>query len=238
MMPEPQMPRASICVGRMLGVPALEPDDLEAHVEGLGVDADALDRAWRRPHAELDVGPLERRSGRARSRQHAVAVTQHELPVGADVDDEQHVVLVVGLLGDEHSHVVGSDEPGLHRQHVQPAARVELLEADRRGFGVDRSLDARHEGGRAEPAHVEAHEEVVHGRVADHDHVVDVAGVEGEALGGLARQPGHFVDHVLLQFGEAGGLVRGVVEARDDVVAPCHLRIHGRLGAEHLAGRE
>ncbi len=157
-------------LGRVVGLPPLEADDLEAHVERLRVDADALDGARGGPHAELDVGAFEGRAGGARGGQHPRAVAQHELAVGADVEDQQHFVLLVGLFGDDHAYVVRPDEAGLDRQDVQAAAPAEL-QPDGRGEGIHRALDGGRERRHAQRAGVEAQEQVVHGGVADHDYV-------------------------------------------------------------------
>ena len=106
-------------------------------------------------------------------REHPPPVAQHQFAVGADVDDEEHLVLVIGLFGDEHAHVVGSDKSRLHRERVQTAAGVER-EAQSGGLRVDRSLHGRDEGRHSESTRVEAQEEVVHGGVAHHHHIEDV----------------------------------------------------------------
>jgi hypothetical protein len=65
MMPEPQMPRPDLFC-RILGMPAVEADYLEADIEGVGVDADAFDGSRGGTHAELDVCSFQGRAGCAR----------------------------------------------------------------------------------------------------------------------------------------------------------------------------
>ena len=62
----------------------------------LRVDAHALDGAGRRPLSAADLGAFERRSGRARRGELPVAIAEHDLGVGADVDDEPHSSLRCG----------------------------------------------------------------------------------------------------------------------------------------------
>ena len=54
-------------------------------------------------------------------------------------------------------------------------------------------------------------------------------------LHGLAGQAVDLGDHRPLQLGQAVLVVDDVVQPGDDVVAEGHLRVHGRLGGEHLA---
>jgi hypothetical protein len=117
---------------------------------------------------------------------------------------------------------------------VQPAAGIEL-ETYGRSLGVHGTLYGRHEGRGAEASHVEAQEEVMHGGVAHHDHIVDITKPCPEALDSLARELGHLLDDVPLELVETGRLMRRVVEAGDDIVAPCHLWIHGRFSRQDLA---
>jgi len=222
---------------RVLGVPLVEPDDLEADVERLGIDAYAFDRPGRRPHAELYVRSLQSRPRGARRRQKALPVAEHQLAVGAYVDDQQDLVLLVGLLDDDHGHIVGADESRLHRKHVQTAAGVER-QAYGGGEGVDGTLRGRGEGCDAERAGVEPQEEVMHGGVAHHDAVEDVVGASAAARSGLGRQVVHLVDDGALQLLQPAGMVSHVVQPGDEIIAERHLRVHGRFGGEDLARGE
>ena len=87
------------------------------------VDADALDRAGRGPLAAADLGALEGGAGRRRGREQAVAVAEHDLGVGADVDDERRP-RSVGRLGEDHAGGVGADVAGDAGQDVDAGARM------------------------------------------------------------------------------------------------------------------
>ena len=71
----------------------------------------------------LDVSPLEGGARGAGGGEEPLTVPQHQLAVGADVHDEGHLLLVVGLLGDEHPHIVGPHEAGLNGEEVDVGPR-------------------------------------------------------------------------------------------------------------------
>ena len=86
-MPEPQMPRGlDVADGR-----------IRASAGG-GIDRDLLDGADGGAHAAFDAAALERRAGRAGTGHEEIAVADHDLAVGADVDEEVDV-LGVGRPG-------------------------------------------------------------------------------------------------------------------------------------------
>ena len=125
MMPEPQTPVTSRRAGEARLVrPGVGADHLEARLERLRVDAHALDRAGRRALAAGDLRALERRAGRARRGEQALAVAEHDLGVGADVDEQRHLVAEVRRLGEHDARGVGADVAGDAGQHVRPRAAV------------------------------------------------------------------------------------------------------------------
>ena len=87
-----------------------------------------LHGAGRRPLPAADLGALERRTGRARRGELAVPVAEHDLGVGADVDDEPHVVAAVRPLGEHHRRGVGADVTGDARAGVEGGERQVELE--------------------------------------------------------------------------------------------------------------
>ena len=95
MIPEPQTPVTCDAGESRLVRPGLAPDDADARLERLRVDADALDRARRRSLPAGDLRAFERGTGRARGGEQAIAVAEHDLRVRADVDDEVHLVAQV-----------------------------------------------------------------------------------------------------------------------------------------------
>ena len=66
------------------------PITLQPRLQRDRIDAHPLDRPGRRPLPAADLGALERRSGRARRRELASGVAEHDLGVGADVDEQLH----------------------------------------------------------------------------------------------------------------------------------------------------
>ena len=126
-MPEPQMPvtPVSAVASSKPGSSdqSLGADDPEARLEGLAVDPHALDRARRRPLATADLGALEGRPGRARGGEQEVAVTQDDLGVRPDVDDELDDLALVRGLREDHPGGIGPDVAGDARQHIDPGTR-------------------------------------------------------------------------------------------------------------------
>ena len=81
--------------------PGVAPDRANARLERLRVDANPLDRPRRRSLAAGDLRALERRAGRARRGQQALAVAEHDLGVRAHVHDEVHLVTEVRPFGQD-----------------------------------------------------------------------------------------------------------------------------------------
>ena len=69
--------------------PRVAADNLDARLERLGIDPDPLDGACRRALPAADLRSLEGRPRRARSGEQALAVTEHDLGIRADVDEER-----------------------------------------------------------------------------------------------------------------------------------------------------
>ena len=59
------------------------------------------------------MGSLEGWAGGTGRRDQLVSVAQDQLAIGADVDDERYVILIVGFLGDEYPDIVSPDKTGL-----------------------------------------------------------------------------------------------------------------------------
>ena len=76
---------------RVIG-PQVAADHLEFRFERVAIDAHTLDRAGCRALARTDLCAFERRSGRARRGQQALAIADQNLGVRADVDDQRHLV--------------------------------------------------------------------------------------------------------------------------------------------------
>ncbi len=98
--------------------PDLDPDHLEPRLEAGRIDAHAFDRARRGPLTGADLRPLERRSRRARCRVLTIAIAEHDLGVGADVDQQLHVLGPMRSLGQDRAGGVGPDVAGDARSDV------------------------------------------------------------------------------------------------------------------------
>ena len=109
--------------------PQLAADHLETRLERRRIDAQPLDGARRGALAATDLRALERRSRRAGAGEQAMAVAEHDLGVGAYIDQQRHFVRQIGPLGQDDARRVGTDMTGDARQHVD--ARV----------GVDREIE-------------------------------------------------------------------------------------------------
>ena len=73
------------------------------------VELDHLDRAVGGPHAAADRAALEGRAGRRRGREDAVAVAEHDLAVGADVDEQPDPLVAVHAGGEHAGDDVAAD---------------------------------------------------------------------------------------------------------------------------------
>ena len=70
--------------------PEVAADHLVARLERHGIDAHALDRARRGALAAADLRAFERGPGRTRAGEQPVAIAEHDLGIGADVDQQRH----------------------------------------------------------------------------------------------------------------------------------------------------
>ena len=137
-----------------LVAPRIDADHLHPSVQRLGVDANALDGAGRRSLSAADLRALERRAGGAGRGELAVPVAEHDLGVGADVDDESHVVAAVGTLGEDHRRGVGADMTGDARAGVERGERQVELEVI--GRSADRCARRQRERGASQRGRVDA----------------------------------------------------------------------------------
>src|SRR6185437_13320159 len=160
---------------RLVG-PQVGADDLEARLERRRVDPYALDRARRGALATADLCTLERRAGRARAGEQALPVAQHDLGVGADIDEQRNFLAKVGPLGQYHTGCVSSDMAGYAGQRVRPRTAVQV-QADLRGPKLQGFVGREREGRASELHRVDAEQQVMHDRVADQRDLENVVGV-------------------------------------------------------------
>ena len=88
------------------------------------IDAHALDRARRRALAAADLRAFERGPGGARAGEQPAAVAEHDLRIGADVDEQRHRVGQIRPLGEDDAGGIGADVPRDARQHVDARVAV------------------------------------------------------------------------------------------------------------------
>ncbi len=178
-----------------------------------------------------DLVALEGRTRGAARHGHLTVVHERDLGVRADVDGERRPALAGQSSGGDHGERVGADEAGDRRREVHAALGVhvdaEVGAAHRDGLGRDRRVRRR-----AQALGRQAQGQMVHRRVADHGHVVEVA--RRDALPLVERA------EALVDAGARGGgelrapFVRRLGDAAHDVLAVAHLRVLDRLGVDLL----
>ena len=178
MMPEPQMPvmptSGSDSAKPGSSLHRSEPMTLQPRFERVAVDAHPLDRAGRGPLAARDLRALERRAGRARRRREPVAVAEHDLGVGADVDQQHDLVAAVRARRRASPPAVSAPTwPAMHGRMCSVASGQAMPMSV--GLAVDGQVGGERERRAAERRRVDAEDEVVHDRVADEHDVGDLA---------------------------------------------------------------
>ena len=86
--------------------------------------AHALDRAVGGAHPAPDLGGLERRAGRRRAREHALAGAQRDLAVGADVDEQPQATVARESGGQHPGDDVAADVGAEGGKHEGRRARM------------------------------------------------------------------------------------------------------------------
>ena len=96
-----------------------------AELDVVVADLDDLDRAVGGPHAAADRAALERRAGRRRGREDPVAVAEHDLAVGADVDEQPGALVAVHAGGEHAGDDVAADVRAERGEERGPGPRVQ-----------------------------------------------------------------------------------------------------------------
>ena len=143
-----------------------------------GIDAHALDGAGGGALAAGDLGAFEGRPGGRGGGEHAVAVSEHDLGVGADIDEQHHVVLAMRAFRrawrrPRRRRHGRRCRAGYRRACPSLQGEVEFL-----GRGVHGARDGEREGRAAQLGRVDAEEEMMHDRIADEDAVEDVVALD------------------------------------------------------------
>ena len=235
MIPEPQIPVMPVSAtrrreGGLVG-PGVDADDPEARLERVAVDPDALDRARRGPLAATDLGTLEGRPGRARRGEQPALVTEHDLRVRTDVDDERHPVGLVRLLGEDDPGRVGADVAGDAGQHVDASARMGA-QAERGRRRPHRPVGGQRERRAAEWRRVDAEQEVVHDRVADDRELEDLDALDAGPHRERRDQPVERLAHGRGHLAGTLGMHHRVRHPAHQVLAVADLRVHHAVAGE------
>ena len=134
--------------------------------EGLALRVARAVTHLRRTLAAGDLRTFEGGTGRRRRRQQPVAIAQHDLGVGADIDDQGHLVGEMRRLGQDHAGCIGADMARDAGQHEDTRVRMDF-EIDLGGPDRDRPIGRERKGRTAELDRVNAEQQVMHDRIAD-----------------------------------------------------------------------
>ncbi len=216
--------------------PHVRPDHLERRLERLAIDPHAFDGARRGALPAADLGTLERRPGRARRGVLAGAVAEHDLGVGADVDEQLHRVAAVRALGEHRGRGVGTDVTGDARPGVERrGGQVEVEVARQADHGL---VGRQHERRRPERRRIDAERDVMHDRVPDEHDLEDVLAVDPGVGDELADQLVERGTHRGGELALAAGVHHHVRHPAHQVLAEADLGVHPSHARQHLTGRE
>ena len=150
-------------------------DNIKSRLHGLLIDLTCLNRAVGRTHTTADIAALEGRSCGTCTAHHEVGVTEYQLTVGSQVDEQGEM----GLVPDHADQSAGSniaahiaadirrdDHMGV-RMHVQ--ADVRRID----GIGL---IKGRNIGLHTQWICVDTQQQMVHGGVASHGQPVNLMG--------------------------------------------------------------
>ena len=221
---------------RVVG-PQVAADHLVAWLERRGIDPHALDRARRGTLSAADLRAFERRAGRARAREQALAVSEHDLRIGADVDEQRDLCALVRSLGQDHAGRIRADVAGDARQDIDACIGIHC-EPELRCGNRERPVDGERERRSAEFHRIDAEHEVMHDRIADERELEDVRRLDAR----LAREPRcelaqGTADRVRHQ-DRAAGIHHRVGHPAHQVFAEPDLGVHHSAGGDELAGLE
>jgi hypothetical protein len=189
MMPDPQMPVTPVAAvaAQSPDHPTRgRPDHAEARLFGDGVNFHPFDRARCRALTAGNLRAFKGRAGRAGTGQDPRPVAQKDLGIGADVDDQHHVLRLAGFFGQRHRRRISADMARDARQDIDPRAWVQRRKINLARIDGQAVRRGKGKGGLAQFHRIDPKEQVVHHRVADNHHLVD----RGWLHPGLARDGG------------------------------------------------
>src|ERR1700730_8289809 len=98
--------------------PQVRADHLESGLQRSWIDPHALDRTGRGTLSATYLSAFESGSGWTRAGQQTVAITEHDLRVGADVDQQSQLIAQVRTLREDHAGGVRPNMSGYAGQHI------------------------------------------------------------------------------------------------------------------------
>ncbi len=116
-----------------LVAPQIAADHLESWRQRGSVDAHPLDGTSSCSLTARDLGTLEGRAGGARRGELALRAAEHDLGIGADVDEQLPLVAAVRAFGEHRRRGVGTNVTGDARTDEDPRGRELQSEIDRSG---------------------------------------------------------------------------------------------------------
>ena len=180
---------------------------------------------------------LEGGPGGAGGGEHPTVACQHDLGVGAHVDDQPHSFTQMRAGGEHDGGGVGTHMPCYARQHVDPGGRVchQVQPCGGEVYGI---VDGKGERRAAQGCRVEPEEEVVHYRVADEHQFDDLVPVGSSLLAERADQAVECGAHGHRELDLSTWVHHHVGDPAHQVLAEPDLWIHGARGGQHRTGGE
>ena len=151
--------------------------------------------------APSKAGPVGEEAATSR-----VAVAEHDLGIGADIDEQRDLVPAMRAFRQRRAGRVGADMAGDAGQGVDARALVDW-QAEIAGAEVQRVGDGEREGRAAELGRIDAEEEVVHDRIADEDAFEDLVALDVAFGADLADQHADRLAHGLGHASRPSGFI-------------------------------
>ena len=210
-------------------------DDLEGDVV-IG-DLHDLDGAVRRTHAAPDRAALEGRPGGRCGGDDGVPVAEHDLAVGADVDEQPRALVAVHAGREHPRHDVATDV-GTERREDCGAGTWVQVQPQVLGQDAGWVGGGHHEGRDAQRLGIDAQRERRHRGVARERHLVDMRRIDLALDADLLRQLVEGLAGQCLQAPECIGVHHRGADPGDHVAAEGLLLVQSRGDGHRGAERE
>ena len=127
-----------------------------------------------------------------------MAVAEHDFGIGADIDQQHHLILAMRPLGERGGGGIGADVASDAGQHVDAGACIHR-QADLGRFQMHSTGDGKCERSAAKLGRVDAEKEMMHDRIANEDGVQNIlarhaaigADLVDQSVQGFAHRVGH-----------------------------------------------